>query len=168
MTSRPHSPPLSARPGFTIVEVMVAGAVMVFGITTAILTLQVGLRAVDTARNMTLAGQIMQSELEVLRLQNWAQITALQTAQASSTTPTVIDAATSITTGTSTTLDSTLTANANRFTCTRLITDISGRSDIKLIVLGISWNGTDGRGHSLSYQTRYAKNGLSDYFYISH
>ena len=30
------------------------------------------------------------------------------------------------------------------------------------------WVGVDGRTHSVSYQTRYAKNGLSDYLYVTH
>ena len=146
--------------GFTMVEVMMAAIVMALGITTCITTLQYGMRAIDTARNMTLAAQIMQSEMEILRLQNWSQISALP---ASAT----LDSATSITSGTSTTLDSTLTAIAARFTCTRAVADIAGRSNIKLITLTVVWNGVDGRPHSLTYQTRYAKDGLADYYYVS-
>jgi hypothetical protein len=138
-----------------------AAFVMAMGIVTSITTLQYGMRTVDTARNMTLAGQIMQSEMEILRLQNWAQIAAL----AGSAT---VDSSATITSGTSTTLDATLTTIANRFTCTRQVADISGRSDIKLITLTVSWTGLDGRAHRLSSETRYAKNGLSDYFYVSH
>ena len=150
--------------GFSIVEVMMAAAVMVFGITSAILALQSGMRAVDTARNMTLAAQIMQSEMEVLRLQNWSQIVALQAA----TNPYTVPASETITTGTSTTFDTVLTGIANRFTCVRTISDISGRADIKAIDLTTTWNGVDGRPHTLSYEIRYAKNGLSDYFYTTH
>ena len=140
---------------------MLAGFVMVLGIVSSLTALQFGTRTVDTARNMTLAAQIMQSEMEILRLQNWAQIVALP---ASAT----VDPSTTISTGYGTTLDSMLTSIANRFTCTRTVADISGRSNIKLITLSIVWTGVDGRSHSLSYQTRYAKNGLSDYFYVSH
>ena len=140
---------------------MLAGFVMVLGIVSSLTALQFGTRTVDTARNMTLAAQIMQSEMEILRLQNWAQIAALP---ASAT----VDPSTTISTGYGTTLDSMLTSIANRFTCTRTVADISGRSNIKLITLSIVWTGVDGRSHSLSYQTRYAKNGLSDYFYVSH
>lgn len=155
-------PPRSCRlSGFTILEVMMAATVMVLGIATSITTLQFGMRSVDTARNMTLAGQIMQSEMEILRLQNWTQICALP---ASAT----VDPSTTISSGSATTLDSTLTTIASRFTCTRTVADISGRSNIKLITLNVSWSGADGRSHALAYQTRYAKNGLSDYFYVAH
>lgn len=145
-----------------------SGFVLALGIVTCITALQYGLRQVDTARSMTLAGQIMQSEMEILRLQNFSQIVALQNAQASPTTPTTIDPATSITSGSATSLDSRLTTIANRFTCTRLVEDISGKADMKQISLAVSWTGVDGRPHTLRFQTRYAKNGLSDYFYVAH
>ena len=138
-----------------------AAIVMALGITTSITTLQYGLQAVDTARNMTLAGQIMQSEMEILRLQNWTQISAL----AASAT---VDPSTTISSGTTSSLDLALNTIASRFTCTRTVADISGRADIKLITLTTVWTGVDGRRHTLSYPTRYAKNGLSDYFYVTH
>ena len=65
-------------------------------------------------------------------------------------------------------LDTMLAAIANRFTCVRTVAPISGRDNIKLITLTVSWTGVDGRAHALTYQTRYAKNGLSDYLYVSH
>lgn len=152
--------------GFTILEVMMSAFVLALGIATSITTLQYGMRMVDTARNTTLAGQIMQSEMEVLRLQNWAQIVALQTAQVPANTPQTTS--NSITTGTLTNLDAILTRIATNFVCTRLIEDISGKADMKLITLRVTWTGVDGRPHQLSFQTRYAKNGLSDYFYVAH
>lgn len=153
--------------GFSILEVMLGATVMVLGIVTAITALQYGMRSVDTARNMTLAAQIMQSEIEILRLQNWSQISALPTS-------TAVDPSTMITTGTSTPLDVTLTAIAARFTCTREVSNVSGKNDLagvpnmKLITLNVNWSGLDGRPHALRFQTRYAKNGLSDYFYVAH
>lgn len=164
-------PPLRSRranAGFTVLEVALSALILALGIVTSLTALQFGMRQVDTARSMTLAGQIMQSEMEILRLQNWSQIVALQNAQPSATTPSTVDAATSITSGSSTTLDSTLTTIANRFTCTRLIENVSGKTDMKLITLNVSWTGIDGRSHTLRFQTRYAKNGLSDYFYVAH
>ncbi len=140
---------------------MMAAIVMVLGIVTSLTTLQFGMRSVDTARSMTLASQIMQSEMEILRLQNWAQISAL----AASAT---VDPATTISSSSGSTLDTHLAAIATRFTCVRTVAEISGRADIKLITLTVTWTGVDGRVHSLTYQTRYAKNGLSDYLYVSH
>lgn len=138
-----------------------AAIVMVLGIVTSLTTLQFGMRSVDTARNMTLAAQIMQSEMEILRLQNWTQISALPATA-------TVDPTSTISSGSTSALDTMLNAIANRFACTRTVADISGRADIKLITLTVGWAGVDGRSHSLSYQTRYAKNGLSDYLYVSH
>eukprot|EP01036_Dinobryon_divergens_P041411 gene41411-54895_t len=86
-----------------------AATVMILGIVTSLTTLQFGMRSVDTARSMTLASQIMQSEMEILRLQNWAQISAL----AASAT---VDPATTISSASGSTLDTMLAAIANRFT----------------------------------------------------
>jgi Na+-transporting NADH:ubiquinone oxidoreductase subunit NqrC len=142
-------------------EVMLASVVMLFGIATSLTTLQFGMRAVDTARNMTLASQIMQSEMEILRLQNWTQIVALDGRA-------VVDPSTTISVEDGSALDTMLDRIANRFTCVRTVEAISGRANIRLITLRVSWVGVDGRTHQLSFQTRYAKNGLSDYFYVAH
>ena len=96
-----------------------------------------------------------------LRLQNWSQISALP---ASAT----IDPAATISSGTSTSLDTLLNTVANRFTCTRSVADVSGRTNMKEITLTVTWRGIDYRQHSVSYKLRYAKNGISDYFYTSH
>jgi type II secretory pathway pseudopilin PulG len=72
-----QSPQCITRParsrGFTIAEVMVAATVMVLAISSSIIVLQQGLRAIDTARYTTLAGQILQSQMEKLRLLTWTQ-----------------------------------------------------------------------------------------------
>lgn len=139
---------------------MMAATVMLLAIVTSLTTLQFGMRSVDTARSMTLASQIMQSEMEILRLQNWAQIIALDGTNE-------INASNSITTGSATTLDATLTNIASAFRCYRTVESISGRANIRRIALRITWRGVDGRPHQLSYESRYARNGLSDYFYVS-
>ena len=138
-----------AKQAFTLVEVMVASVVLIFGITSAILVLQRGLQSIDTARNTTNASQIMQSELERLRLKNWSQIQALQdSGNTAVSVPTVAGMA-------NTTL-----------TCSRTITDL--KDDMKQITLVSSWNGHDGIAHTLKLITRYGKTGLYDYFYTSH
>ncbi|MCB0074100.1 MAG: prepilin-type N-terminal cleavage/methylation domain-containing protein [Caldilineaceae bacterium] len=145
--------------GFTIVEVMVAATIMVLGITTSLTTLTFGMRAIDTARNSTLAAQIMQSEMENIRLLNWAQLTALSTSE-------TVDISSIISSGSSTTLDATLNNIISKFTCTRTIT--TPKSNMREITLTVSWNGQDGRAHSNSYVTRYCKDGLYDFYYTAH
>jgi type II secretory pathway pseudopilin PulG len=134
---------------FTIIEVMVAAIVLVLGITTAITTLQSGLQAIDTSRHYTFASQVMQSELERLRLKSWAQ---LQTLQDSGENTVAVPAVT----GTNTAV----------FSCSRVINDL--KTDMKEIILISNWRGYDGRPHTLRFVTRYGKSGLYDYFYTAH
>ena len=131
--------------GFTIVEVIVASTVLLFGVVSAVTTSQRGLQALDTARNLSAASQLMQSEMERVRLMSWAQLQALQ--QSGDTAVTV-------------------DSPGQRFTCTREITDL--KTDMKQITLVASWNGYDGRPHTARLITRYGKSGLNDYFYTTH
>ena len=137
----PRSPyPRSLR-SFTIVEVMVAATVLIFGIVSAVTVSQRGLQAVDTARNLTAASQLMQNEMERVRLMSWAQ---LQVLQQSGDTAVPLSA-------------------PARFSCAREITDV--KTDMKQISLTATWRGYDGRTHTARLITRYGRNGLNDYFY---
>jgi Tfp pilus assembly protein PilV len=145
-----NTPLLTAQPrarAFTIVEVMVASTVLIFGIVTAITTSQRGLQALDTARNLTAASQVMQSEMERIRLLNWSQLEALQQ---SGDTAVKTDATTGLA----------------RLTCTRAIDTM--KTDMKQITLTAVWRGYDGREHTARLITRYGKSGLNDYFYTTH
>ncbi len=131
---------------FTIVEVMVAATVLLFGIVTAVTTSQRGLQALDTARHLTSASQLMQSEMERLRMMSWAQLETLQQSGDTAVSPE--------------------SAQAARFACVREITDI--KSSMKEIRLTTTWRGYDGREHTARLITRYGKSGLNDYFYVAH
>ncbi len=134
---------------FTLLEVMLAAVVLAFGITTAITTLQRGMQAIDTARNYAYSAQLMQSELESLRLKNWSQLETLQSAGPSAVTN-----------------DPTASSARTAFTCTRTINSL--KSDMKEILLISTWRGYDGRAHTVRFITRYGKTGLYDYFYTAH
>ena len=58
---------------FTILEVMIATFVMSLVIGTSLIALQTGFKYIDVARGDTLASQIMQSEIERLRLMAWSK-----------------------------------------------------------------------------------------------
>lgn len=150
---RTPAPRSRVRRGFTIAEVMVAAIVMAFAITTSITTMQRAFLALDTSRNLTLAGQIMVSEMERTRMLNWTDIEAMDLS------PTV----------TSLTLDSTFTSNTQigtRFTLTRTVTvPDPSNTNIRQITLTITWRGYDGRQHTRSYTTQYARYGIHDYLY---
>jgi Tfp pilus assembly protein PilV len=146
--------PRKKKAGFSILEVMFAAIVMAFAIVTSITTMQRSYLSLDTARNITIAGQIMQSELEKMRLRDWSVINGY------ATSPTTL------------TIDSSFTSNpivGSRFSLVRTITDIAtGTSDgMKQITLTVTWTSYDKRQLSRSYSSYYGQNGLYDYFYNS-
>jgi two-component system response regulator DevR len=142
-------PARGRRGGFTLAEVMLAAVILAFGITTAITTLQRGLQAIDTARNYTYAAQLMQGELESLRLKNWTQLEQLQHAGPTTVTP-----------------DPAASSGRTAFTCVRTVNPL--KADMKEILLISTWRGYDGRAHTARLITRYGKSGLYDYFYTAH
>lgn len=131
---------------FTLAEVMVASLVLVFGIVSAISAMQSGLRALDRTRQLALATQVLQTEMEQLRLKSWTQLDALS--------------------GTATFTPDSAASGASAFTCTRRIT--APKADMKEITLTAEWRGSDGRPQSAKIITRYGKNGLNDYISTTH
>ncbi len=124
--------------------------IMAFGIATSILGMQSGLRTLDVARNTTLASQVLQSEMERLRLMDWTDIAAL-------TGTSTVDLSTVFTS------DPTIAA---RFTLTRTVSDVTGKvGEMKEILLQVSWTTLDSRTLQRSFRTYYAKDGLYDYYY---
>lgn len=134
------------RAAFSLVEVMVASCVLMLGISGALVTLQRSLDSIAQARQLDAASQLMQSELERLRLLNWRQLQDLQ-----STGPTTVPPPAG--------------GDFAHFTCERQIQDI--RDGMKEITLVASWGGLDGRAHSARLVTRYSRSGLNDYFYTT-
>jgi type II secretory pathway pseudopilin PulG len=148
---------LRRRAGFTIVEVAMAAAIMAFAITGSIIVLKSGFTALDNARNTTLASQIIQSEMERIRLLNWSNIDAMSSEQ-KLTLSTLFP---------SNTITSKFTSIlASRFTAVRTATNVSGKAgEMKTITVTVSWVGIDGLSHTRSTTGSYCKNGLYDYYY---
>jgi len=140
---------LRRRAGFSLVETVLAAFVFALAIMGSLTALQRGFIAVDTARSYTYASQVMESELERLRLFNWTQMQALEDAGDQIVTATAVPGST-----------------AASFSCNRAIRDL--KSDMKEIVLTATWSGHDGRSHSAKLITHYSKLGLYDYFYTAH
>jgi prepilin-type N-terminal cleavage/methylation domain-containing protein len=131
--------------GFTLVEVVVASLVLGLVFVSSITTLTYGYKLLENARFNTLASQVIQSEIETLRLRNWSQISALPA-----------KAAIAISSDMS-------TAAFNKFSGWRVVS--SSRPDTKLIVVGVQWTATSGQVHSRRYTTYMTKDGLNDYYY---
>lgn len=152
--SHARKSPLRSQKGFTLVEVAMGSIVMVLAITTAITTLQRGFLSLDTARKLTLAGQILQCEVEKMRMVPWATVNAYPTS------PTAL------------TIDTTFTSNpavGNKFSLSRnVVTLTTGTTaGMKEITYTVNWTTVDGRTLSRSYVTYYGEKGLYDYYFNS-
>jgi type II secretory pathway pseudopilin PulG len=152
------------RRAFTLVEVMVAASVMVLTLTSSLLVVQQGMRALDTARYTTLAGQVLQSQMEKLRLLTWTQLTNATSGPVAYSTFTPD-------------LSATATSHMTRFVaggvagkCSQSIVDAPSplNATMKVITLTADWKGIDGTSHTLSYITFYGKSGISDFFFTTH
>jgi type II secretory pathway pseudopilin PulG len=136
--------------GFSIVEVIATAAILGLGIASSLIALTGNLRVIDHSRSVTLCSQILQSELERIRLLNWGQLTALPAEET-----VTVESALGVT-----------TQAVTRFTLTRrVITPNSRSGDIRDVQLTVAWTGAFGTAHQRSYVTRYGRNGLNDYFY---
>ncbi|MEY4489880.1 MAG: hypothetical protein RIQ79_2388 [Verrucomicrobiota bacterium] len=162
--------------GFTVLEVTMAAFVLIFGICSAILTLKSGINAIDTARDTTLASQILQSEMERIRLLPWdttstySYVDPVTGRTEQKLKPAIVripasEALDLTTIFPASVLTSTMTKS---FTATRTIADVTGKSgEMKEISIVVTWISFDGTRHTRKSTTQYAKGGLYDYYYTS-
>jgi Tfp pilus assembly protein PilV len=149
----------ASQAGFTIIEVALSAFVLTFGIATSIIALQMGFKALDVARDSTLAAQIMQSEIERLRLLPWNNASTVAK-----------DSIVELEVSEQVPLSSMFTSNATlaaKFKVHRAITTDPdpNRADVRYITLTVAWTSISGKSYSRSFTTMYAKNGLYDYYY---
>ena len=128
-----------------------AAAIMALALVSSITVMQRAFNALDTARAITYATQIMQNEMEKMRLMNWATVSAYPT------------------TATAVTIDSAFTGTSigSRFLgMTRAVETIHTNTNggMRKITLTVSWKTVDGRTLTRSFVTYYGQNGLYDYF----
>lgn len=134
--------------GVTIIEVAVAAMIMALVLSTSVTTLQRAFISLQNARDLNIASQMLQSEMEKMRLADWATVNSYT---ASATTVS---------------LDPAFTANpfvGDRFTLSRTVAD--PKTDTRIITLRLAWQGADNRPLFRHLAMRYSRNGLYDYFY---
>ncbi len=142
---------------FTIIEVTMAAAVMALSISTSILVMGRGFASLDSARCISYASQIMQSELERMRLTQWGDGTA-----AGNGTTGVTAYPTTLTT---VPIDSTFVTSGDfgsRMTLQRIAANV--HTGMIQVTLTITWKAYDGHTLSRTYITYYGQKGLYDYF----
>lgn len=142
-----------------------AAIVMAFGITSAIMAMQFGFKTIDVARGTTLASQILQSEMERLRMKSWTDITNLSTAT-DTTAPYPSGSPAGVEMFDGATYFSTISEIAGKYIITRTVAADSARPTAMMnITVSVTWTDSVGKSHTRSFQSQYAKNGLYDYLY---
>jgi hypothetical protein len=151
----------SGQSAFTILEVLIAAFVLLTAIGSSLYALGRGFASLDSARSISYASQIMQSEFEKMRLLGWGTGTD---GAGSGAVGSGVSAY--LTTPEDVPIDSSWEGSSN-MRMVRVASNAPGHtSDYKeviMIKLTITWKTRDGRELSRSYVTYYGKNGLYDY-----
>jgi prepilin-type N-terminal cleavage/methylation domain-containing protein len=139
--------------GFTIVEVAMATAILAIALTGMAQTIAIGSEMLDTARKQTIASQVIQSEIEWLRMRTWTagslplELNVTDPDQPPPTVP--IRAGLPQDTA------------ANLFSCTRTVHLANERLDLRQVTITVSWSGLHGKTHSRSSNVYIGRNGLN-------
>jgi hypothetical protein len=142
--------------GFTIMEVALAATVLALTLVGMIQVVDSGSEMLDLSRKQTIAAQILQDEIDQLRLMSWTAITSLPTA------PTSISSDSTFTTF------STQIGGQFPFTGTRTITYLepTPQPNVNPVLLmqvtyTVTWTGVTGHTYSRTSTTYVGKNGLN-------
>lgn len=135
-----------------MVEIVIAVMVLGMVVASTVMALRTGFTMIQLARDNTMAAQILQSEMENLRMMSWAKLTQLE-AEEEFEVDTQLDE-----------------GFAEKFSRTRRVDDMydddgNQREGMKEVVLEIEWTGAVGTQHRRVYRTRFGKEGLNDYYY---
>lgn len=131
--------------GFSLVEVMIAGGLMAIVIAGTLGLLRQGLYYVELARDQTRIAQVLQSEIEDLRTLNWADLTSYGEDETFIPQGTFVE------------------IYGDRYTCRRIITTTA--TDQRQVQVTATWTDSHSKTRTMSYFTRFTKEGLNDYYY---
>lgn len=134
--------------GFSLVEVMIAAGVLAMGLAVAVIALQISLRDHDLARTNTAITQILQNEVERLRMLEWEDLS-----DPDKTAPNV-DA-----------MKSNGRLPGRDFLITTTIINLPSPPAIKEMEIQARWTGTSGTTHTRKAIIHYAKDGLYETLY---
>ncbi len=136
-----------SRAGLSLIEILIAILVIGIVIGSTLVAMRSGFSMIQLARDNTMASQIMQSEMENLRLMNWTQLGELPEEESFE-------------------VDTQLDANiAARYERTRRVTEV--RDGMREVELVVEWDTVGGSRHTRTYRTLFSQEGLNDYYYRS-
>jgi hypothetical protein len=146
--TRSLSAPGFATRAFTIVELAMAVLVLALALTTSITAMQAAFLQFDTARNLEVAANILQCEMEKERLFTWTQASDVSYGPV---------------------IDPSFARNpaiSGRFTLSRSVATLASHSgQVLQITLTVTWRGYNGRSLSRNYTSYYTQGGLYAYLY---
>ncbi len=125
------APKSSCVRSFTLVEVMMASLILVVGFMGMIQALTVTSAMMDTARRQTLAGQIMNHEIEKLRFSSWSTITGLPVASTAITIDSQFSTA--------------IATSGAAYTLTRTVTSPDPATNLREVNFALTWVVTTSR-----------------------
>ncbi len=132
--------------GMTMIEIVIAVMVLGLVVASTFMAMRAGFTMIQLARDNTMAGQILQSEMENLRLKSWDQLNELEEEEEFQ-------------------VDTLLDENiGDRFIRTRRIRGIRG-GRMKEVEIEVQWTSLRGARHRRVYRTLFGKEGLNDYYY---
>ena len=124
---------------FTLLELMMAAAVLLAGVMGMTQVLISGSEMIDVSRKQTIATQIIHGEIDKLHLSDWTVVSALPASA-------------------SVTINSSFQGITSGFNCTRTVASV--KTNMKKITFTVTWTGNTGRSYSRSSSTYFGKNGL--------
>jgi Tfp pilus assembly protein PilV len=158
--------------GFSVIEVMMAATILLFGFIGAIQAITIGSDYIDSARKLQIANQIAAAEIEKLRGGEWSVITSLPaTATITISSVGVISGDTTqfaLSNHTATTADDNtdLSLLAKGFTCSLARTYLRPTSatastvTFVQVTYTVTWTSNTGRAKTHQVATYLSKNGL--------
>ncbi len=129
---------------FTLVEVVIAMVILTLTVASSLIAMRTGFSIIESARDNTLASQILQSEMENLRLKSWEKLVVLPDGE--------FDLE-----------DGFMETVGHRFVCLRTVN--KAKPNLIEITLRVEWKSVGGRTMSREYSTFFSKSGLNDYYY---
>lgn len=136
----------SAAAGFTLVEVMISMVLLAIVLSGAFSTYILGIRMMSDFREEVRATQIIQSEIERLRTQNFTKLGTYLGEEEFTPKGEFIDQYTDM------------------YTAHRTVSSISSGKQY-LVSIKVEWTSQGGRDQARYFNTVFTKDGLNDYYY---
>ena len=143
-------PPHRRRAGFTLLEVALGATILAVGFVGMIEGMTYATEMLDTARKQTLAAQIVEAEVEYLRMQPWSTIQNLTSTSATTLSNYSEFSSTSL-----------ASVAGSSVTFARTMAATNPHTNLRQVTMTIAWTSITGKSHKRSCNAYIGKYGLS-------